>query len=206
MRSLKTITSEMKDVSGQKHLLADALHKSKIKITNPYDLKQLIYGVMIFALPLAVSLLWIEFNKGFILNPSWHHDPLYQKIIIIILIPVAYLGFVIIIVFVCIAFVWLFINEVFGRKSNPFYLLSYFFFSKVTHARMRRIEENDFTNEPELAHLSAELEVKKQAYDALKAEYISAEQEIQQRTQAFINSCEDEEVKEFLFEKTKKEE
>lgn len=63
---------------------------------------------------------------------------------------------------------------------------------------MRRIEANDFSNEPELAHIFAELEEKKQAYEVLQAEYELAEQEFQQRVKTFINSCKDEEVREAL--------
>jgi hypothetical protein len=188
MRSLKLITSDLKEVSGKKQSLEHNLRQRKRKITNPYDVRQLIYGVMIFALPLAVWLSWI-----FFLNTSWYNNALYQKIIIIILIPVVSLGLSVFFVFVCITLV-----ADLKKRFNPYYLLSYYFFSKATHERMRRIESNDFSNEPELVHLSAELEEKKQTYEALKVEYETAEQEFHQRAQAFIESCEDEEVREEL--------
>ena len=63
---------------------------------------------------------------------------------------------------------------------------------------MNQILKNDFSNEPELERFVSELEEKKQTYDVIKTEYESVAQEFQQRKQAFINSCEDEEVREEL--------
>lgn len=120
MRSLKTIISDVKEVSGKKQSLENDLRQKKRKITDPYDLRQLIYGVLVISLPLTVWLLWIEWNEGIIYNPSWpleiDHYPWYLQMISFVLTPIACIGVISVIVFVCIALVWLYIEEVFNKK------------------------------------------------------------------------------------------
>jgi len=78
--------------------------------------------------------------------------------------------------------------------------LSYFVWLLYpTFARQaKKILRFDFSNESELARLFFELEEKKQTYDTVKSKYESAKQEFEQRVKTFINSCEDEEVREEL--------
>ncbi len=197
MRSLKTITSELKEVSEQKKIIENSFYESKRNITDPYGLRQFFYGMLI-AFPLAFWfswLLWMERNYS-----SFQLEIENVSTLSVIIIYVCYIFIIFMGVLILFEAVNIFL------EVNLFAWLSYFFFSKTTHQRINKIEANDFSNEPELAQIFAELEEKKLTYEALQNEYEIAEQEIQQRSQAFINSCQDKEVKEFLFEKTKKEE
>lgn len=191
MRSLKVLSEELMHTQNALNSIGKEFEETKRDILkkpqDKYVWRILLYIGVLF----SIFLRWV-FDVQFITVEFKQQTPLWF---------LTFFEFLQITIFCVLGCVGSFVIMLIGFIFNKDFLEDiYEFFYPAHKKRVLQIKASDFTTEPELAHIFSELEEKKQAYDALKAEYECAEQEFQQRTKAFINSCEDEEVREELNE------
>lgn len=207
MRTLTEIKNELVQAQNEYNNAQQKLNAKKNALVNPYEWKQFTVGLVVFVFPLAVGFMYIEWNYGVLYTPNWQLEVenynCFKKIISFIFTPIAIVLFSSIFAFNLQFFVGQLL-ELFSPNKNrePIIWLGLWFinlfFSKKTHDRMRKIETNDFTNEPELFCFYTEMQERQQLYEERKTEYEDALNDLKKRAALFISSCEDEEVRGFL--------